>query len=344
MCSGSAGSAKANSSFHLYRDAERSLAHTELEPLSVAISLCTFKRPQSLDRLLTAMERSDLGDGRAWRAFCVIVDNHPDGAAREVCARHRPSLPEPLIFAEEQQQGISFARNRAVREALASGADFIAFIDDDDLPYPDWLQQIMSQQQKTGADLVFGSRTLPNDLAIPDWLKEISLFQPPKADRTCKFGLPEWAGTYNVLIACPFIQRMAPDGTVFMPEFARSGGGDTDFFIRALRFGATCARAPQSLVVRNWEPERLTLLGIMRRAFRLGLTRVMLERRHLDPGEFKARRRRRMLTTIRTLRHLLVTTFIFGKRRKPAMAAALFGVASQWGEIYAYFGREYRYY
>jgi glycosyltransferase involved in cell wall biosynthesis len=322
------------------------LAPAELERdcVRVAIGLCTFKRPQSLDRLLSELERSDLGDEQPWRAFCVIVDNHPDGTARDVCERHRPRLPVPLFFAEEPQQGISFARNRAVREAVGHGADFIAFIDDDDVPYPDWLRQIMAKQQETSADLVFGSRTVPADLAIPDWLKEISLFQPPNVDKTCKFGLPEWAGTYNVLIACRLIQEMAPDGLLFMPEFARSGGGDTDFFIRAVRLGAAYARAPESLVVRNWEPDRLTLRGIMRRAFRLGLTRVAVERRHLAPDEFKARRRRRLRTMAEALRQLLMTAFIFGERRKPSMAAALFSAASQWGELYAYFGREYRYY
>lgn len=316
----------------------------EAELVSVAVGVCTYKRAQSLDRLLSELAHCDLGDGRSWHAFCVVVDNHPDGAARTVCEQHRRRLPVPLVFAEEPQQGISFARNRAVREAVAGGADFIAFIDDDDLPHRDWLRQIMARQQETGADLVFGSRTLPADLPVPDWLREISLFQPPQVERTCKFGLPEWAGTYNVLIACPLAQGMAPDGLLFMPEFARSGGGDTDFFIRAVRFGASHARAPQSLVIRHWEPDRLTLRGIMRRAFRLGLTRVALERRHLAASQFKARRRRRIWAAVGTVRQLLAAAFIFGQRRKSSLAAALFAAASLGGELYAYLGREYRYY
>jgi len=67
------------------------------------------------------------------------VDNAPKGEASAVSDGHRASLPVALHFAEQRLLGISFARNRAVTEALGRGADFDAFIDDDDVPDVDWL-------------------------------------------------------------------------------------------------------------------------------------------------------------------------------------------------------------
>ena len=56
-----------------------------------------------------------------------------------------------LYFAEEQERGTSFARNRAITTALAQGAEWIAFIDDDDRPRPDWLAHVLDRQRVTGS-------------------------------------------------------------------------------------------------------------------------------------------------------------------------------------------------
>lgn len=312
--------------------------------MRVFVCLCTCRRPQSLDRSLAALRLIDLSQSDARATALIVVDNAPDGEAGAICERHRADLPMELFVVEEPQRGISFARNRAVAEALRRGADFIAFIDDDDVPDPDWLQQLLRVQQQSGAELVFGFWRQAVDQPVPPPLAAIKFFQPPKITGENIFGLPQWAGTFNVLIARAAIERVAGDGAVFRPQFALTGGSDTDFFIRATRAGAPYAVAINSTVLRDWEPARLTLRGIMERAFRLGGTQVALERCHLDAARVAKRRRKRLLSSGKVLAKLIRAALTLGPRRQPALAAALYAFARRCGEISADFGGRYRYY
>lgn len=311
----------------------------------VAICVCTCDRPASLLRVLTQIRNIDLGPLAAENAFLVIVDNLPDGRAREVCNAVEPHLPFPLVFVEEQQRGISYARNRAVTEALQRGADFIAFIDDDDLPHPDWLRHLIEKQQETGAEVVFGLWRWPADLQLADWQRELRTLQPPRAGALAYHGLQGGVGTYNVLIARDVIERTREGCIVFRPEFAATGGGDTDFFLRAKAAGATFATAERSLVVRTWEPERMTYRGLLRRAFRLGLTRSTMEKLHMARDVYTKNRNKRLLSSAKTVPDVLGAMLTLRKgRRQRRLAKALMAAAWRCGELYGDCGGRYQYY
>jgi succinoglycan biosynthesis protein ExoM len=203
----------------------------------VVIGICTCHRASLLARTLAVIERIELGGQAAEDVLLVVVGNHPDGKARAVCDQARPRLPVDLLFVEEPRRGISFARNRAVAEAVAQGAAFVAFIDDDDLPQPDWLRQLLRRQRETGADLVFGFWSPPGELRLPEWLRGVRYFHPPRPHDCNRFGLPAWAGTYNLLIARAALERLSGPEGPFRAAFAHCGGEDSDLFIRAKRAG-----------------------------------------------------------------------------------------------------------
>ena len=56
-------------------------------------------------------------------------------------------------YVHEPRPGISHARNRGVAEAKG---DFVAFIDDDELPAPNWLESLLLTQRTYRADVVLG--------------------------------------------------------------------------------------------------------------------------------------------------------------------------------------------
>jgi succinoglycan biosynthesis protein ExoM len=250
----------------------------------LAVCICTCDRAALLARVLGAIERIELGELRPGQLSLIVVDNRPDGRARGVCEQMASRLPMPLAFVEEATPGISFARNRAVAEAIARGADFAAFLDDDDEPRPDWLRQLVRTQRETGADLVFGFWQLPTDLALPGWLRDTRYFRRPRPEDRNRYGLPAWAGSYNMLASHRLLAQLTGSSGPFRPEFAHSGGEDTDLFIRATRAGFAHSCALDSIVVRRWQPDRLTLAGVLRRGFVHGGSRIHLARAHL-PSE-----------------------------------------------------------
>jgi succinoglycan biosynthesis protein ExoM len=307
--------------------------------MTIAICVCTCDRADSLQQLLSLLSGMELGSLDPGELFFVVVDNRPDGRARAVCDQVRARLPCPLHFAEERERGISFARNHAVSTALAHGAEFIAFIDDDDLPRPDWLVHLVDRQRGTSADLVIGIWQLPDNLSIPKSLRGIRIFNPLEVDRLNRWGFPPWAGTCNVLIGRRVVEHLGQAGPVFRPEFALTGGGDTDFFIRARVAGFSVAVATDSVVFLNWGTARLTLRGALRRTFRLGSASMHLCRAHMSAADCKRKHREAgrkvVLTTIALPCHL------FKPKR---LAKRLSRIAWSLGVLHAHAGRRYRYY
>jgi succinoglycan biosynthesis protein ExoM len=302
--------------------------------MTTAVCLCTCDRPQALQSLLGVLAGMEFDSLDALDLFLVVVDNRPDGRAQAICERARQRLPLRLYFAEERQRGISFARNRAVATARSHEAEFIAFIDDDDLPQPDWLVRLIERQKATGADLVFGLWRLPDDLKVPAWLSEIAFFRPPRLEATSEYDLPNWAGTYNVLISRAALEQLQQDGQVFRPEFALTGGEDTDLFIRARRAGLKFAIAEHSVVIRRWEAKRISLRGTLRRAFSIGISGTALRRRHLTRQDYQRRRRKALIRVARLITSLPL--YIFQPKR---LVVQLHDLARLLGALYSYRGK-----
>jgi succinoglycan biosynthesis protein ExoM len=307
--------------------------------MTIAVCICTCDRVHSLQQLLSVLSGMELGSLDPGDLFFVVVDNRPDGRAKGICNQARARLPCPLHFVEERERGISFARNRAVDTALAHGAAFIAFIDDDDRPRLDWLMRLVERQRATGADLVVGTWQLPDDLNIPKSLRGIEFLKPAESDRMNRWGSVHGASTCNVLISRRVVERLRQAGPVFRPEFALTGGGDTDFFIRARAARFSIAVATDSVVFRDWNAARLTWRGVLRRAFRIGSSSMQIYRAHGSAADCERKRREARREMIR------VTIALPGSLLKPKrLAKRLSRIAWSLGVLHAHAGRSYRYY
>jgi len=310
--------------------------------MKIAVCVCTCNRPQQLDRLLDVLAAMKAADN--CEVFIQIVDNAPDGKAQSVWELHGSSLPIPICFAEEQQRGISFARNRAVSEALGHGADFVSFIDDDDTPHADWLTSLLSVQRATDSPIVFGIYEPPME-ALPGWVREIKPYRRPVIEQLNRFGFPVWAATRNVLLRRDLLETMATEeGALFRPIFAFTGSEDTDFFIRALQRNVRYATAPKSIVTLGLSPERTTLRGVLRLAYRLGVSGVLLDRHYKTPGQFRRDRLRRILSSPKLLMPLLRVPFSPMQKYRSALVACLYDISKRLGEISASVGMQFRYY
>ena len=306
----------------------------------IAVCICTCARAAMLDASLAVLERANARGSSGDELILVIVDNQPDGAARACCDRHRQALPMPLHFFEERNRGVSSARNRAIGEALALGADLVAFIDDDDEPDVDWLSGLVARQRETDADMVFGTWRLPSALTLPRGLARVRYFEPMCLERRNRYGLPAWAGTYNVLLTAHLLRSMTRHGPVFRSLFACSGGGDMDLFIRADRLGFRHATAPDSIVARVWEPQRMTRSGVVRRGFRFGCSRFHLAQAHLSPDRVRRMRWRAIRHLLLSPLHLLMIAVI----RPSRVMHECVRTAQAAGVIHAASGREFSYY
>jgi succinoglycan biosynthesis protein ExoM len=301
--------------------------------VNIAVCICTCDRPAGIDQLLTALERIDLPSLKTDQLEIIVVDNLPDGRARAICRAHEPRLGATLHFCEEHKRGISFARNRAITEALARGADFVAFLDDDDVPRSDWLLRLLEKQKETGAEIVSGIWRLPDDFRPPPHLAQVQCLGQMDFDRSNYYGIPHCG--CNVLIGRAVIERLA--GQPYRPQFAFTGAEDIDFFLRAHAAGAPIAEARTSVVTKDPGATRATLIGALRHSFCSGCNRVRLTLEHLPPERAAKLRRRLPKRLAKSIRRL--SPFSLSKS-----VAALDEMAWVLGEVYGALGGKYAYY
>lgn len=308
----------------------------------VAICICTHNRAEVLKRLLLDLRDIELGETDPAAVELIVIDNNPNSATRDICELTGASLPIRVHYSTEPHPGITWARNRAVAVALERGAEFIAFIDDDDVPLRDWLRQLLERQRATGADLVFGSWIL--DEQMPEWARETGIFRSPSKSKQDKkggrYGLPDCASTCNLLVSRNILERVGAAGPVFSHAFCNSGGEDKDFFIRAHQMGATLASAEKSIIHRIHGPGRYTARGLIRRGFKNGCSQVNMARYHGD-----GKRRLKLLST--ALAKMLISLIMlpFSIFSKGAFMHSLYRVAKAAGVLYTTLtGRSMKYY
>jgi cellulose synthase/poly-beta-1,6-N-acetylglucosamine synthase-like glycosyltransferase len=180
----------------------------------------------------------------------------------------------PVTCVSEAERGISYARNRAVNEALRQAPDFIAMLDDDEWAAPAWLREMMDVQRRTDADVVCGPVRPVFAVTSGSWqaLAEYYGAQLNLADGA-RF-LPFAGG--NMLVRTNCFQDLAP--TPFDPRFATTGGEDLVFFRVLDRRGRRMHWSANGVVYEEVAADRMSLRWLRQRQFRAGSLNVAVQR------------------------------------------------------------------
>lgn len=239
--------------------------------MSVAFCIATLRRPAQLAALLDALAHLDVNG--AGEVLLAIADNDAAGSARATMDNARLALP--VAYDVVPERNISLARNRAVRMALDRGADWLAFIDDDEVPHRDWLAELLRVQRESNADVVTGPVVARVPDATPRWIR--SAFT---RDRRVPSGTRvPMAETANALVSRAVVEKvLAATNGPFEPQFGLSGGGDSRFFLRARLGGARIVWAANAIVEEDVPPSRARLSWVLRRAYREGNAGAFVDR------------------------------------------------------------------
>jgi len=228
----------------------------------VVICIPTFRRPQSLKRLLEAIAALKTSASLA----VVVADNDAENhAGFDLAEAMAPAFPFPLTAVIAHQRGIAQVRNRLIAEALKSDARFIAMIDDDEWPHHDWIAQFLRVAITTGAGVLQGS---------------ILFNHPAQADIVRASGPTTMLqGAGNLLIRREVLEKMAQPW--FDPAFALSGGEDREFFVRLQAAGVSFAWADEARCFGDVPETRTSPSWMLARAYSIGNSdmRVLLKHR-----------------------------------------------------------------
>lgn len=230
----------------------------------IAIGIITFKRPDSLKRLLDALAGQQFGYSPAPTFAAVVVDNDAAGSARAVCDEAR-ARGLAVTYIVEPLQGIPLARNR-VLDALPDGCEAVAWIDDDESPDANWLNALVATRSDTGADIVMGSIEAILPEGCPGWVKNGGFFNRRRFIDRATLGE---GATNNCLMS---VEAIRAKNLRFAEKMRFNGGTDTYFFRQAARAGLRIVWAADA-VVKDYVPlERCRLGWLLQRHFRSGNT------------------------------------------------------------------------
>jgi len=202
----------------------------------------------------------------------VVVENDVGPRSAGVVHQLKSSYPGlNITYILEPRLGISTARNRALGLGLASNADWIAFIDDDEVAQPGWLQAMLRGASTLEADVLTGPVRHVLELQ-PVWM------------RACKFknvargSTLSTAATNNTAVRAAWLRPHFP-ALSFDEDFNFSGGEDSDFFYRVTDLGGRIVWVDDASLSEFVPASRLTLKYQLGRTVRVAENSFRIHRR-----------------------------------------------------------------
>ncbi|MCO6049160.1 glycosyltransferase [Mesorhizobium sp. RP14(2022)] len=222
------------------------------------IAVCTFRRPQLIDTL-RSLARLDLRDDVSLRI--VVADNDETPSAKALVDGFRAESGLAIVYVHAPARNICIARNACLDE---SDADFLAFIDDDEIATPQWASELL--RHAGNADVVLGPVRAIYAEDAPGWMRH--------ADSHSTFpvfvgGVIRTGYTCNVLL-----RRESPHvkSRRFRLELGQTGGEDTDYFDGVTESGGRIAYAENAWVSEDVPATRARFEWLAKRRFRMGQT------------------------------------------------------------------------
>ena len=245
----------------------------------VSVCICTFRRPEGVVKAINSVIAQQVPAG--WQIEIVVVDNDRNSIVGESIKQAFAQTPDSvlrLVYVVEEQPGVSFARNRCLKEAQGS---LIAFIDDDEQATPLWLVRMMAQMEKSDADAVFGPVVSEYSTAPPDWLVKCAI---QDRLRFPSGKVIAWGDTRtgNVLFRRSLLVKVKQ----FDSRFAKTGSEDTFFFYQAASNGARLVWCDDAIVLEYVPPERMSRQWVLRRQFFGGRNFVFLRVSVFGPSAY----------------------------------------------------------
>ncbi len=303
----------------------------------IALCICTYNRPQGLRALLAAIDKQRFEHISNEELRLVVIDNSQVGSAAGVYAEYAKNGRFKAAFLHEPRKGLAVARNAALSAARAEGASHVAFIDDDELPDPSWLEALVDTLESADAAAAIGPVT-----PILETLPSASLPLSAYADRRQpRDGFVDDGYTCNAILTMAAIDC---GNLHFDARFNETGGEDTYFFKQLRDQGMKIAWAERALVHAVIPRHRMSAAWILRRWYRTGMIEAHLGR--YDPASPKGK----LVNLAKGGARLVVgagrvaVVAILSPWRKSAFLASFYTVCRGAGMIANVFERDYEEY
>jgi glycosyltransferase involved in cell wall biosynthesis len=131
----------------------------------VRVVCATYRRAHLLPRLVAALEAQTFPMDRV--EVCIVDNASHDDTGAVLAELARTSTLHLVVLAEAENDGPARARNRGWR---TTDIDLLAYIDDDCVPDPDWLERgVAAMRADEGLGVVQGAVRVPEGITMTPW-------------------------------------------------------------------------------------------------------------------------------------------------------------------------------
>ncbi len=246
-----------------------------------SVAICTFRRPRLLARAVESVF------SQAYPTDCyemIVVDNDSGDETGKVLEDCRGRSPVSFTSHVESVNGISYARNAAIR--LAS-KEFVAFLDDDEEADPGWLAALDKVIREQHA-LVVGGRmdyVLPPEVAVTPWLKDpgvlahfgVNFGVQGKHNPVFQIRHPQYIGVGNSAYARRLFDAFGPFPThLGRNQHRMLGAEETYFNILLERHDIPIFYSDQAVAKHHVDRSRLSRRHLLEKAFWCGWSNAVV--------------------------------------------------------------------
>ena len=232
----------------------------------LTVVICTYNRSfilgECLDSLVTQtvpVEKFEI----------LVVDNNSTDGTQKIATEFCNGIPNAHVISEPTQ-GLSYARNRGLKEAKS---EWVAFIDDDAKASPQWVSSILKTIKAGDFDCFGGPYRAWHRFGPPpawfssDWENSISIHQS-------HYG-PMVAGNYPTGGTCAMHRELALLLGGFPTDVGMSGdkcayGEETALFQKMLQYGMRIGYVPEMVIDHCVLPYKYSLVWRLKSAYAHG--------------------------------------------------------------------------
>jgi glycosyltransferase involved in cell wall biosynthesis len=238
------------------------------ERTTVVLCVGTYRRNDALAALLESVLVAADHAHEVAAVGAVVVDDNPDGSAKEVIERYRERFELGIEYRHVGRGNISLVRNEGIEAGIAR-AEWLAMTDDDCVVSPEWITELLAMQRSTGVDVVTGLCVLRAAEGSPSWLTEQPFLEegPLAFDHGDDIDV---AATHNSLISSAWLR--AHPMQRFDPRLGVIGGEDMVFFRSAHALGMRIRFSTTAVLWGIESLARATMRYRVRAAFWMGNT------------------------------------------------------------------------
>lgn len=261
--------------------------------ISISAIICSYKRFHYLDGVLASLVEQTMPKDEY---EIVFVDNGCDEEARLLAEKY--GALAQVVYVPEPKIGISRARNTGLAHARGT---YVAYIDDDAVAAPDWLQAIVDAFRTQVDGRTIASAGGPVDLIWPaprpDWLPDKvlpTLGYVNYGDTPRELGDDEWLYGLNMAFARAALEEIGGFSAGLGREGNRKHLISNEEILPQLEFrkrGYVTFYHPAALVRHNVQPDRMSPEWFLRRYYWQGVSDSLMSKQIDNPSRMACARK-----------------------------------------------------